>query len=50
VRYLGNRRKLRNSLFFSLLAGNLGVGDRFHGTAFPTRLSARTDVISLGRK
>ena len=37
---------LKNSLFFSLLAGNSTVGDRFRGTASATRKSAQIDVIS----
>jgi hypothetical protein len=37
---------LRISLFFSLLAGNLVVGDRFGGAASTTRKSAQIDVIS----
>jgi hypothetical protein len=38
--------KLRISLFFSLLAGNLVVGDRFGGTTSTTTKSAQIDVIS----
>jgi hypothetical protein len=39
-------QKRRNSLFFSLLAGNLDLADRFGGTTSTTRWSARPGVIS----
>jgi hypothetical protein len=37
--------KTRDSLFFSLLAGNLAGGDRFCRTASTTRKSARAPVV-----
>jgi hypothetical protein len=39
------RSKSQNSLLFSLIAGNLPLGDPFHKTASASRKSAQIDVI-----